>query len=298
MIFQNLAWISSHLWNLWVIKLLQQPDFAKVQISILSKILERDDLAINEIHVFNAVLMWSKTESGREWSSDDKSELAKHIRLSQIPIDQLLGVVDDSKLFLREEIFRAAKNQMHPSRASDELVPQVKRRRLNASQFIPSESTSCHSFKLTNSGMPVEKTGADGWNCLVVTSQITVNSHLACAFRIDRITRSDVSGSGLIIGAVADPSGLVRSMVDDWIGLNGTGTFLGGLEHSVPLTVGDIVCVSVEFSERRVTIDVYRGSNKQFSGSAGYPLTWDPKRVAVGAFLYYRGQAVTICARP
>jgi hypothetical protein len=278
---------------------LNRPEFKNLSVDILERILQRDDLAVEEGEVFNAFLRWcvNTSNDGERRDADQIQRLKRSVRLPLVPIRDLLGAADDSGLFSRDELFAAAKYQMHPGKVSDNTDPQFVRR-VRARHVLSRwelRGQACGLVALSDDAACLRKVGKSGWNVLAIADlpgirTVGGQALLQCKIRIDHI---NADKSGLVIGAV-------NSYTDSYskcVGIGASGSTKNkisskrGQEQS--LHIHDVVTVSIDVKERLVEICVSRSDLELFCVSGSYPPGWGAE-VYIGAHVHYDLDTVTI----
>ena len=93
-------------------KLLSGDAILNVHGHVLALILSRDTLCVPEVKVYQTVVRWK--ESNRV-DREDMKEVLDCVRLTEIPLQLLMGEVLDSSLFDVEKILQAAQAQVQPN---------------------------------------------------------------------------------------------------------------------------------------------------------------------------------------
>jgi hypothetical protein len=274
-------------------------------------LLQRQDLSVPEIEIFQAVHRWYRnkldqqkqtsniggtsnlavTIGSREIACDSQAVdidfVLSFVRLPLIKAHDLMSIVKPSDLISQEQYTKLLEYKAYPSAFLQEQQNDIcYRSRESKAQFKWRNHHGNTDFILSNNGATVEKSHDSGWNLIMVSDKCFTSGLSAWSISIDKINSDR---SGMVIGVVSD----MNHTSDGYKACCGLG--MSGYAYNISKQVsaygakpGDFVNIIVDFDRDVIT---FKLNDTVVGTSVKAPSMM--KTVYACVFIYFESNKVT-----
>jgi len=266
-------------------ELYENGKFKELPFNVMEELLDRDDLCLNEKHLFDMVCEWGK-EPGRD---QQVKVLLKKIRYPLMGPKTLVDEIKGNPLVPHQEYIEALEFFACPRLFKDSYKGNVKYRpRRGACQF-GWDPNGMQNVLLSNFDKTIKKTGTNQWDCMVLSDDSMSSGLQYWQIKIDALNGDK---SGMALGVTADRN-LGMSSYNSCCSINMSGGAYNcrtvNNNNPVSPSQGDIIGFVVDFPNDEIKI--YQNGTLIHIGLQK-PSTLG--RLWAIAFLYYNDDQISL----
>ncbi|KAL0480514.1 BTB/POZ domain-containing protein [Acrasis kona] len=183
--------------------LLEHQQYRDLPFNVICDLLERDDLGCEETALFNMILNW---QEHKQASDEEIQKAVDLIRLPIVSARDLKKTFKDHKLINKDRYVEAMEYHVMPEFFDSQLIQNEKRfhfRRAMLKFVWVTQRGNFNNYKISQDGNTIEKTGANNWDLMGISSKPLESGIQYFQVKIDQL---NTDRSGMAIGLTYDPN--------------------------------------------------------------------------------------------